>query len=726
MNGLRKLLSTGAAIAAMAGLMVAATPARAVSVNLLDFQLDGDAQETSCGHAFPNANPPPDFLSCAPEQQDDWDSLYSCPSLGQPGACTPGTPGAGNLASVIGALVDEFNFPDTDNFAQGSKDDMNVTAWNWTGASGSAKTNIMQSFAAKYDGSLYIGGNRDINNGDANFGMWLLQNPTNKCTAALASAVAPAPHCATVGTFVGAPDANGLMSPVPHKLGDILVVSAFTNGGTVANIQVYKVIQSLDSNGVPNTSPNAVPGTCPSTAFDGYAGKSTGATGICLQQLITVTKPGTGACNNAVGGVPAGAACAATNAIAVPSLDPRYKSGQSGSVQSQYPALTFFEVGLSLDDLGLQTECFPNYLVNGRQSQSVTSALNDFTLGAFQSCNSGIVTNATASVILGNPISDTATLNSSGGNIAPTGTITFTAYSDNQCTTSVYTSVVTVNAGAGDYNSATGTGGTFTPSNVGTYYWIASYSGDANYPAATGKCGDSGESSVVTPKPTTLTTTASGNVTLGASISDTAHISGLVAPFGGTITFKLWSSQAACVANGTPTFTSTKDVTGNGDVPSNSFTPSATGSYVWTATYTPATGSNNQGATTLCDDGNEVNVVSAKTPGIGTTPKLAVINNDSATLNSLVAGVAPTGTITFTLYQSADCSGASKYSATVPLTNSGGVYGAATSNTTAIDIGSTDTDFRWIVTYNGDTNYGSVTSPCSAEGAHIDITPLAP
>ena len=72
-------MSTGAAIAAVAGLMIAATPARAsVSVNLQDFQLDGDAQATSCGHAFPNANPPPDFLSCAPAQPDDWDSLYDC------------------------------------------------------------------------------------------------------------------------------------------------------------------------------------------------------------------------------------------------------------------------------------------------------------------------------------------------------------------------------------------------------------------------------------------------------------------------------------------------------------------------------------------------------------------------------------------------------------------------------------------------------------------------
>src|SRR5204862_4497585 len=61
-----------------------------------------------------------------------------------------------------------------------------------------------------------------------------------------------------------------------------------------------------------------------------------------------------------------------------------------------------------------------------------------------------LVTNASASVALGTPIDDVATL--SGGTTAPniSGTITFNAYSNAGCTTSVYTSVVTVN-GNGNY-----------------------------------------------------------------------------------------------------------------------------------------------------------------------------------------------------------------------------------------------------------------------------------
>ena len=66
----------------------------------------------------------------------------------------PPSPAGTNVADVIGELVDEFNNPDPDNFGQGSKVDMNFTEWNWTAACGSAKTNIMQSFAAKYDCNL--------------------------------------------------------------------------------------------------------------------------------------------------------------------------------------------------------------------------------------------------------------------------------------------------------------------------------------------------------------------------------------------------------------------------------------------------------------------------------------------------------------------------------------------------------------------------------------------
>src|SRR5204862_3344717 len=37
----------------------------------------------------------------------------------------------------------------------------------------------------------------------------------------------------------------------------------------------------------------------------------------------------------------------------------------------------------------------------------------------------------------------------------------------------------------------------YTPTSPGTYYWVASYSGDANNNSDAGSCGDAGETSVV-------------------------------------------------------------------------------------------------------------------------------------------------------------------------------------------------------------------------------------
>jgi hypothetical protein len=679
-------------LAAVAGFIIAATPARAVHLD--SFQLDGDAQEVTCGGAFGG-------LSCPTAQPDDWDSLYACPTTGT-GACSKITASGANLANVIGDLVDEFNSPDPDNFGQGSKDDMNVTAWNWTAAGGSAKTNIMQSFAAKYDGDLYIGANRDINNGDANFGVWLLQNATVKCTTAMKNAG----QCATVGTFVGKPNAQGFRDLVPHRIGDILIVSAFTNGGTVANIQVYKVIQT-NGNG---SNPNAVPGTCPANAFDGYANKSTGTTGICLQQLITQATPGTAACNTAIAGppaVPADAACAATNASVIASLDPRFLSTQSGSVKGQYPALTFFEVGLNLDDLGLTTECFPNYIVEGRQSQSVTASLNDFTIGQFQSCESGIKTQASGPVTVGQTITDTATLSGTSGGATPTGSITFKAYSDLTCSTQVFTDTKTV-SGFGDYTSAA-----YTTTAAGTIYWIASYTGDANFPAATGACGDANESSVVNKATPGITTSATaGPVSIGSTINDTATLSGGFAPLTGTVTFTLYGpGDASCSL--AAIFTSTVSVV-SGAATSGNYTTTAAGTYRWKAAYSGD--SNNDPANSACNDANEASVVQPNSPALSTAPTVKVIHSDSATLSG---GASPTGTMTFNLYQNTTCTGTPVFTATKTVAGNGSY---ASGDSTQFTV-SGDTEFRWTVSYSGDANNNGKTSGCGAEKVVIDITP---
>jgi len=151
-----------------------------------------------------------------------------------------------------------------------------------------------------------------------------------------------------------------------------------------------------------------------------------------------------------------------------------------------------------------------------------------------------ITTTATASVTIGQPISDTATLNGTtkdpNGNPAG-GTITFTAFfNDNTCNVAalVFTSGAVAVTGDGTYDSAT-----FTPAALGTYYWIAVYSG--NLPNTTGastSCGDSGEVSIVTKLPSTIATAQFYYP------NDTATVTG-TGTFNGTVSFELHQS-ATC------------------------------------------------------------------------------------------------------------------------------------------------------------------------------------
>ena len=92
-----------------------------------------------------------------------------------------------------------------------------------------------------------------------------------------------------------------------------------------------------------------------------------------------------------------------------------------------------------------------------------------------------------SSANLGSPIHDSATLASG---LSPTGNITFQLYGPNDATcsgASAFTSTIAVNDN-GTYDSAS-----FTPSQPGTYRWVATYSGDTNNNPITTACSDPNE-----------------------------------------------------------------------------------------------------------------------------------------------------------------------------------------------------------------------------------------
>ena len=113
------------------------------------------------------------------------------------------------------------------------------------------------------------------------------------------------------------------------------------------------------------------------------------------------------------------------------------------------------------------------------------------------------------------------------------------------------------------------------PRRVGTFMWIASYSGDAENNPVAGKCGDDGETDTTIKDSPTISTVASANITIGGSISDTATLAGGFNPTG-TITFQLYGPNDATCTN-RPIFTTTKAVNGNGSYTSAAFTPTLVG-----------------------------------------------------------------------------------------------------------------------------------------------------
>jgi hypothetical protein len=203
---------------------------------------------------------------------------------------------------------------------------------------------------------------------------------------------------------------------------------------------------------------------------------------------------------------------------------------------------------------------------------------------------------------------------------------------------------------------------------------------------------------------------ASDPVTLGQPISDTATLSGGNSPTG-TITFKLYSTEADCKA-GTNAITTLGPVTvnGNGNYNSGNFTPSAPGTYFWTAEYS-GDAKNNPAIEKSCA-ANEQSVVNKAPSAIAT--EQSFIPNDKATVTGHGT---PGGTVKFELFEGLDCTGTLLYTETVNL-DSNGTASTDNSGDPNTNGGYTITtpggDFSWKATYSGDANNEGSTS-CKEE-----------
>jgi hypothetical protein len=218
-----------------------------------------------------------------------------------------------------------------------------------------------------------------------------------------------------------------------------------------------------------------------------------------------------------------------------------------------------------------------------------------------------ITTEASTPVVFPNALDDVATLSGTANQpgdpvINPTtdgdpagGTITFSLYGPSDtpvCTEDnlLATSVVDVNGDSSETNIYRASDGTVTgsliPPEVGTYYWIAAYSGNLpNTLDVSGECGDEGET-------TTVTGTAGLATAQDWLPNDTATLTGDT-NLNGTLTFVLFDDATCGDDGGTAVYT--EDPITVTDAASGSTFPTTndsffveeadSGSYSWLVTY---------------------------------------------------------------------------------------------------------------------------------------------
>ena len=216
---------------------------------------------------------------------------------------------------VTAFKIDNNNTND-DQFTGGSSDPDPIARWSWNFGNTNDKGDITNAGAALIGSNLYFFGDRTAINGSAQIGFWFFKG-----------GVAPI----SGGKFSGA-----------HVVGDILVLSNFTNGGGAVNLGIYKWVGSR-----------------------GNAGGGT-------LDFLGTTK--TAAVNSRPWDVPR-----------YPTLTLPSTWAYTPKVGTGYVTGSFFEGKINLKDpaLNIVDACFTNFLLETRNSSAVNASLQDLAAGEF-------------------------------------------------------------------------------------------------------------------------------------------------------------------------------------------------------------------------------------------------------------------------------------------------------------------------------------------------------
>lgn len=285
-----------------------------------------------------NCTGPSNTFPCLPPSAlpDDWNNF------GPNGNNSDTVKKGSSHADVFTGIITDTN-PHV--FSKGSKDEDDVSKWDFRSGSSPAKADMTHAYAAGYNHNssganiplvLFFGSNRSSFNGTTELGYWFFKNKVVTDDA--------------TGTFKNA-DGTG---PAHHCNNDLLVTVAYDNGGKIGTIRVRKW---SDTSGDPCDGTGTLVDVTNSTNTSGISGRFCDVSGTGTPGADTI--------------------CAGSNSttITLP-----WAPGEGGSGQ-------FLEGGLDVAALtGEDKPCFASFMATSRSSSTTKSETKNFILRDFPVC----------------------------------------------------------------------------------------------------------------------------------------------------------------------------------------------------------------------------------------------------------------------------------------------------------------------------------------------------
>ncbi len=378
----------------------------------------------------------------------------------------------------------------------------------------------------------------------------------------------------------------------------------------------------------------------------------------------------------------------------------------------------------------------------------------------------------TPTVNVGMSFTDTATITGVANGPTPGGTVTFAYFLDppgtpaTTCVNTVDPPIVVGTVavtGPAPTPPTPPTGTATSPAVVaavpGTYHFVATYSGDANYTAlATTACGLPGENVIVLAEAGLTTLAASSNpaappgtATVPETVSDTAVVTGTAggpAPTGSVIFTRYFDAPGAAMCSGPSEVTGAVPLVTvapatnppSATATSPAFAPTGPGTVRYRASYSgdgvyspvPITACGAQGENVTIQAVPTLVTLAASSnpaapPGTATTVDTVT---DTATVTGSAGGPAPTGSVTFTRFFDAPgaalCSGPSTVIGPVALTPVAPATDPPTSTAATPGFAPPGPGtVRYLASYSGDANYTALpNTACGDPGENVTVTAM--